>query len=349
MTFPENNEKGNNKEWVDKVIKFMNEIEGLDYQWTLKGFNNAKLSSCGLFAKLVYIFQNYIDNEQFKTINIVNHILNYKHKSGFYIDNTNQTNDIIAESRQALSGINNLSNYNEKLKNIMEQQNIKLKVDLNLFYDNDDNLYFMHDHLWDNPWSAGAQLSHYLYYLNHNIEISNNEEEKQIYQQKIDKVLHQLKKYEKIDGWYHRKPQDHIRINGIMKVFTGIDAINYKYSNMTEIIKVIIDDMLLKNPEAGGCNIYDYVYVLSKSKDINYRLKECKEKLIKVYNLILSYQHNDGGFSYNRNSTTQVIYSKRITDGGCRGGIHGTTLMCMALTLIDNFCDLGLNLKLPKS
>jgi hypothetical protein len=347
-----------NNKWIFKVIQYMNDIEGLDYQWTLKGFNNAKLSACGLFAKLVYIFQNYNllnknieEINKFKVLNIINHILLHKHNTGFYIDNTTQQNDIIAESRQALSGINNLSQIDIKLKNILEEQKekINLKVNLDIFYKDDNDLYFMKDYLWDNPWSAGAQLSHYLYYLNHNIELSNNEEQKKSYQQKIDKVLQQLKKYQKIDGWYNRKPQDHVRINGIMKVFTGLDAINYDYSNITEIIKTIIDDMLLKNPEAGGCNIYDYVYVLSKSKDINYRLDECKEKLLKVYDLILSYQHEDGGFSYNRNSTTQVMYSKKITDGGCRGGIHGTTLMCMALTLIDNFCELGLNLKLPKS
>ena len=134
-----------------------------------------------------------------------------------------------------------------------------------------------------------------------------------------------------------------------MKIFTGLDIIEFDYNTIKPILQTICDSMLIINPSSGGCNIYDFVYVLAKAIKINYRVDECREKLLQIYTIILSYQHPDGGFSYNKHSTTQNMYGKRITDGGNRGGIHGTTLMCMALTIINEACELHLHLQIPIS
>ena len=309
--------------WIDNTVNFLKKIENKNYMWTLDGYNNAKLSATALFSKCAKIFSNY---HKFDTTPLNKIMLKYKHPQiGYFVDSTNSRDDIIAETRQALSGL-----YNNGLD--------IPTVNLKLFYKNPDNLYFMNDIVWNNPWNAGAQLSHYLFFLK-----SQNKTEL------IDKVLEQLKQYEHSDGWYFQKPADHVRINGIMKIFTGLDIIEYDYTKLSNIIKNITDSMLLSDPEAGGCNIYDYVYVLAKAVHINYRTDDCKDKLLDIYTLILTYQHEDGGFSYNPKSTTKHMYGKIISKGHACGGIHGTTLMCMALTYINDVCDLELNLKIPVS
>lgn len=311
-----------NNDWIINVVKFLKEIEKRNYSWTLSGYDNAKLSSAALFCKLSKIFEKY---HKFDTQKLENTIKQYKNDSTYYIDKTNDRNNIIAETRQAISGLKNM-NKNDTNINIEKYFN--------------DIGWFMNDNYWTNPWSAGAQLSHYLFFLQLNPEKNKN---------KINDVLNQLNKYKKHNGWYFGNPSHHVRINGIMKIFTGLDIINYNYDNIKEILTKIVDEMLKLNPSSGGCNLYDFVYVLCKSTNINYRIEESKQKLIQIGNIILKYQHPDGGFSYNINSTTPVIYGKRCTPGKKQGGMHGTTLMCMALCMIDKSCNLGLNLNVPIS
>tara|TARA_B100000131_G_scaffold229180_1_gene220959 strand:- start:934 stop:1875 length:942 start_codon:yes stop_codon:yes gene_type:complete len=310
--------------WIDNTIEFLKKIESNNYMWTLNGYSNAKLSAASLFSKCAKIFQNY---HTFKISPLNNIILRFRHPEiGFYIDKTSSRDDIIAESRQALSAL-----YNNNGKNLPP-------VNMSVFYTNPRDLYFMKDMIWNNPWNAGAQLSHYLFFL----KSQNNEE-------LIEMVLRELERYQKPDGWYFSRPADHVRINGIMKIFTGLDIIEYDYSKLSDIIHNITDSMIDKNPESGGCNIYDFVYVLSKAIKIGYRVEECRDKLMDIYTIILDYQHKDGGFSYNKDSTTKHMYGKLITKGKACGGMHGTTLMCMALTYINEACELGLNLNIPVS
>ena len=309
--------------WIDNTIDFLKKIESCGYMWTLDGYSNAKLSATSLFSKCAKIFEHY---HKFDLEPLNNTILRFRHPEiGFFIDKTNSRDDIIAESRQALSAL-----YNNGVP--------LPKVKMDLFYSNPRDLYFMNDSIWNNPWNAGAQLSHYLFYL------KNNDKPELITQ-----VLEELKRYEKHDGWYNMKPADHVRINGIMKIFTGLDIINFDYTEISEIIHNITDSMINQSPEDGGCNIYDFVYVLSKAVKIGYRVDECRDKLFDIYTIILTYQHTDGGFSYNKNSTTTNMYGKMISKGHACGGIHGTTLMCMALTYINEACELNLELKVPVS
>ena len=304
--------------WILGCIEWMKKIEEIDYQWSLSGNNNAKLASIGLFCKLITIFKNH---HSFNKIKIKNLIKSYKNGDNYYIDNTKRDN-IISDTRQTISGLINLS-INHDVPNLIN-------------YYNPNDLYFMNDKRWDNPWDAGAQLSHYLFFLNMKKNILA-----------IDKVLNQLKKYEKNDGWYNKKPSDHVRINGIMKIMSGYEAINRQIS--INIIKKILNSMLIQNPESGGCNMYDYVYVLTYCLDYSYREQEIKNKLKNIYKSILKYQQLDGGFSYSKNKSQEKYGGKKITNGKKQGDIHGTTLMCMAIARINKYCDLGLNLILPIS
>ena len=44
--------------------------------------------------------------------------------------------------------------------------------------------------------------------------------------------MKKIEKYQHTDGWYNKKPNNTVRTNGIMKVFTGLDAMNYDYKKI---------------------------------------------------------------------------------------------------------------------
>ena len=110
------------------------------------------------------------------------------------------------------------------------------------------------------------------------------------------------------------------------------------------LIKGIIDSILNINQEDEGCNIYDYVYVLAKGVHLDYKKKECQAKLLKIYHFILSRQHKDGGWSYFKNKTRKEMYGTKIPHGENISDMHGTTLMCMSLWMIDHACELNFKL-----
>lgn len=316
-----------NKSWLSKCINFLKEIEKNNYSWIVrddaKDDKSRRLDAAALFCKLARIFDNH---HQFNKKKMADVVLSFKDENNYYKDSPKKNDYYIAQTRQAMSGLVNIGYTPDKIK-------------LDRDYKDIEKLYFMKDpKQWDDPWDNGAQLSHYLFFCSKNGET-----------ERIDNILKKLEKYQHTDGWYNKKPSDTVRINGIMKVFTGLDAINYDYANIESLVKTIVDSIIKRNPDKGGCNLYDYVYVLSKAISINYRVKESKEKLIKIYNKTLTYQQKDGGFSYSPNHSRTEMYGKKIPNGKGIGDVHGTTLHCMSLWIIDNACNLNLNLNRVES
>ena len=315
-----------NNSWIKKTVQFLKNIEKNNYSWILtkeaKHSNSKKLDSIALFCKCAKIFENY---HQFDYNKLEKKLLEYKSKNNFFIDNPKDFKIEIAETRQALSALLNMNKptYKISLKKYYQE------------HDDLDNLYFNTPQQWDNPYSTGAQVSHYLFFLKLNDM-----------QKRIKHLLEILKTYEKEDGWYNNRPEHTKRINGIMKIFTALDIIQYNYKKKQYLIENIIDSILNINQEDEGCNIYDYVYVLSKGVKLNYKKEECQNKLLKIYDFILSRQHKDGGWSYFKNETRKEMYGQKIPYGKNIGDMHGTTLMCMSLWIIDHSCKL--NLKLNK-
>jgi len=305
--------------WLKRLLLWLIKIEQHDYKWSLQGFNEHKLGSIGLFAKLATIFSNYYNFNKQKM---------YDEMHNFFIDGVFKDieKEIISETRQAISGIINMG-FTVNVNNIKIDEYFK-------------ELYFMTDQSWKNPWGAGAHLSHYLFFM----KLLDR-------QDKIEHVLLDLKQYEHPNGWYFGTPNKHYIVNGIMKVFTGFDIINLNISSQmaTNIIEYIlpIDDSF------GGCGIYDYVYVMTKCMDCidnDHLIDLCKERLRKIYNIILRHQQNDGGFKYDiSNDKAHKYYNTNIIPDGMIGNIHSTTLFCMALSRLDKYLKLNFDLNLAIS
>ena len=292
----------------------MIKIEKTNYNWTINGPNILKLSSASLFSKLIVIFQNYhtFNKEKVKDI-----ILKYIDNNDWMFKEDNNKENIISESRQAYSGLMNLGyNYNFGIK-------------LDGYYG--EQLYFMEESYWENPWKAGAHLSHYIFFCN---LIGKKEE--------IESILIKLEKYAKKDGWYFGNPSDEKKINGIMKVMTAYDVIKRKIDK--EMLFGITDRILLYKDYKGGCGIYDYVYILVRCYETGYRCDEIKKTLYELYDKILEHQMEDGGFKYSLNREKRDKYGGVEVGLENEGCIHGSVLFGMTLMMMDEVLEMGLGL-----
>jgi len=313
-----------NPKWLNEVLDWMLRIERNDFTWTLQGGAVWPLSAVSLFAKLVKIFDNYF---QFDKTKIRNKIVGYIDEKDSMFKQNNDNDRIISESRQSYSALINLG------FNVVENKKYDIKLD-NYF---SKPLYFMNDKYWENPWKAGAHLSHYVFFCN----MRGDKEE-------IDNIFNGIKKYVKKDGWYHGNPTEEQIINGIMKVFTAYDVVGKEVDS--SIAKGIIDKLLKTDNFEGGCGVYDYVYVLVKCLGAKYKEEEIKKRLYQVYDTILEYQMPDGGFKYSKDVKKKDTYSgKEVAPPGPYGCIHATTVFCMALTMLNSSLDLGLNMNLAFS
>ena len=311
-----------NNLWIKNVSSWMLDIEKLNYQWSLHGNNNCPLGCLSLFLKLGVILKNHVKINYEKVISKIYTLKNYE---DIFCHQFQNKNIIIAEHRQCLSALYNMN------------VNLNLKPSIFKYYQ--EPLYFMNKRTWKNPWGAGAQLSHYLFFCVY-------------YKQNpilIKKVLRDLEKYKHLDGWYSEKTSDERRINGIMKILTGFDIIKKKIDQ--DMAVNIIDSILeTKKIDSGGCSIYDLCYVIIRCHErVNHRSSECYQFVEDIYQVCIQHQQSDGGFKYDKdNDYGTKYYGVKIVPDGFYGCVQ-TVLFMNTLAMIDKFLNKGLNLQFLNS
>ena len=220
---------------------------------------------------------------------------------------------ISAETKQSLSTLNQIgvefSNYSTGFPN----DEISIKK-----YSNSLD--------WSKPWNAGAQLSGVCIFNSY----SNNKN-------KIRKIIDDvLKELVQSDGAYYQGKNigDSEKINGAMKVITGMDWLGLEIHKPKELI----DICLSHKPNSEGCDLVDVVYVLFKCNQLTeYRKEDIEIYLKSLLPLIMSHYHADyGGFSYFKNKSQTHYYGVEISKGHNSPDIHGTTLLVWALAMIFN-------------
>jgi len=308
-----------NNLWIKNVSYWMIKIEKLNYQWSLHGNNNCRLGCLSLFLKLGVSLKNHVKINYEK---VISEIYTLKNDEDIFSHQFEDQNSIIAEHRQCLSALYNM--------------NIHLNLKPTIFKYYQEPLYFMNNSTWKNPWGAGAQLSHYLFFCVY-------------YKQNpilIKKVLRDLEKYKHSDGWYSEKTSDKKRINGIMKILTGFDIIKKLIDQ--DMAVTIIDSILdTKKISSGGCSIYDLCYVIIRCHErVNHRSSECYQFVEDIYQVCIQHQQSDGGFKYDKdNDFGTKYYGVKIVPDGFYGCVHPTVLFMNTLAMIDKFLNKGLNLQ----
>ena len=299
ILFTINSEKLDDKVFKDKLVIY------------LKSFNQTKRG---------FPENSFIDNDYFKEYRknyptlIGKNILKYflgKIPFRQIFPNYKLKEFIRAESKQTLATLAQI-NYSY---NLYTQGYPKTNLELKEFCKNLD---------WSLPWNAGAQLSGVATF---NAISGNGEEISSI----LDEVLIDLLKD---DGTYYEGQEVGAseKINGAMKVITGMDWLNLRIHEPQNLI----DTCLKHVPSSEGCDIVDVIYVLYKCHQItDYKSAEIEEYLQNLLPKIMEHYHPEyGGFSYFINKSQTHYYGVKVTEGLDTPDIHGTTLLVWALSMI---------------
>jgi hypothetical protein len=195
----------------------------------------------------------------------------------------------------------------------------------NIFASADQLNSFLNQYDWSKPWNAGAQFASIcVFSATQNWDI----EKDLIYY--IDSMV------DKDPGSYFTELPKTSRevINGAMKVVSGLDWLNKEI----HYPKNLIDFCLNNRPILEGCDVVDFLYVLSKcSQQTNYRKKEINEVFERqMEQLKKLYIKDEGGFSYFINKSQTHYYGAHITTGVKQADIHATTLSIWAIALTIN-------------
>jgi len=235
---------------------------------------------------------------------------------------------IRAETRQAISA---LSLLGEKLTTIPYLDFPKTEKEINRYLSKLN---------WEKPWSAGSHFSHLLFFLkNSNLVGKGN---------LIDYAISWLNEIQNPEdgAWYKGKPNLREKINGAMKVISGLKAANKTNFNYPE---KLIDLCLSAKNDKHACDNFNIIYVLKHANELlnsNYRHEEIKKFALQRLNIYKKYYYPKiGGFSFFLGKANDKYYGAKITKGLNEPDIHGTCMFLWGISIISQILDIKLKYK----
>lgn len=187
---------------------------------------------------------------------------------------------------------------------------------------------------WEIPWGAGSHFSHLLFFLSNSALKNKNE--------LIDYAIRWIAGIQKDDGfWYQGDPGDAQKINGAMKVITGLKAAHRLDFEKAE--KII--DLCLKNKnDRHACDNFNIAYVIKycfEKTDKAYRADEIKEFMVNRLSIYRQYYHkNEGGFSFKKNKANRFYYGALISRGKNEPDIHGSVMFLWGISIVAQVLDI---------
>jgi hypothetical protein len=114
---------------------------------------------------------------------------------------------------------------------------------------------------WTEPWAAGSHLSHQMFFLTLNYKLFGIPEN---YSDIMETVLGELDKLrdEETGSWFKGNPPAHIKVNGAMKIFSGLQWLDYPYPDCTRLM-----DFALSQPfQCDGCGFLNRLFVVHEAQ-----------------------------------------------------------------------------------
>lgn len=343
---------------VDKVTFFLETLKGKKrpgfYHYSLSGDYFGEKLKWGLgnavfFLKIVYIagLEKKLNKEVEQAIVFIR---SFKRRNGYYYDplvrilslprrffyflktldlnNFSYNYTKLAETRQVISALSLFGIKSEVPKNFFPSA-----VSVNWVKD------FLTKLDWSKPWGAGSRFSHLLFFLN-----ASEFSQKEVL---INSAIEWLKGIRQADGfWYRGEVSLQQKINGAMKIFTGLQAVN-KINQIDSIDKIVDVCLKAKNNEQA-CDNFNIVYVLRNCSFVapDYRQKEIKsfaEERLKMY---FKYYHPDqGGFSFNEKRASFLYYGASLSRGINESDIHGTVMFLWGISQVEKILEVDFGLR----
>jgi len=182
---------------------------------------------------------------------------------------------------------------------------------------------------WTKPWGAGSHFSHLLFFLAHG-DLENKNA-------LIDSAIEWINAIqdERSGCWFQGQPSLQQKINGAMKVLTGLKAADRLAIDEP---RRLIDMALSARNNAQACDHFNVIYVLKYADEAtrhNYRHDEITSfAMDRLTQYRKHYWPEQGGFSYFLGKSNDTYYNAVISKGLPEPDIHGTVLFLWGIALI---------------
>jgi hypothetical protein len=200
------------------------------------------------------------------------------------------------------------------------------------------------EHLnWNSPWGAAAHFSALMFLLS----VSELPDKAEL----IEFTAKSIQKYQQNDGcWYSGKPDLKQKVNGAMKVITGLKAATAftPFDNgqvWFNKFNELIDTALMASNDKHACDNFNLVYVLRYANELaeyQYKYAEIEEFIKKRLDIYKQFYYPAfGAFSFYKNKTNTNYYGAIISKGKAEPDIHGTVMFLWGLTVIGSFWNIN--------
>jgi len=198
---------------------------------------------------------------------------------------------------------------------------------------------------WRKPWGAGSLFSHLIFFIK-NSDLEDKED-------LIEFAIEWVSRLEspKTGSWYKGNPSLQQKVNGAMKVITGLkvaDRMEFKYPE-----KLI--DLCLLAGRGDACDNFNVIYALhyaSKVAGDSYRFEDVRRFALERLGIYKDYYFPEiGGFSFLPQKANMYYYGAKITKGLKEPDIHGTAMFLWGISIITQILGvdeaLGFNELMP--
>jgi len=346
-----------NIEWIfklkEQVPLFLQKLKGKKcpgfYHYTLTGdyfSENIKwgLGNSVFFLKIIYTLGLEREFKQ-ETKEAINFILSFQKKDGSFYDILVMLSSLPLRVLNAIKSVDFKNIFNKENKRAETRQSfsalslygIKPRYEYDKIPNNENKIEkFLEKLNWEVPWGAGSHVSHLLFFLQYN-SLSNKNK-------LIDFIIKWINNLqEEKDGfWYRGNPTMQQKINGAMKIITGLKVVNRINFIFPE---KIIDGVLKAKNDKQACDNFNIIYVLKYCNELtggNYRFNEIRDFSYKRLNIYKQYYFPEiGGFSFNRNRSNNCYYGANIAEGKNEPDIHGTIMFLWGISIIAQILEIN--------
>jgi hypothetical protein len=184
---------------------------------------------------------------------------------------------------------------------------------------------------WRQPWGSGSHLSHLIFFLSINQRSFGLPRD---YDELIDIICNFLasRRDSETGCWFRGSPPDVMKINGAMKVFSGLQWVDRPYPDCNRLL-----DFALGQPfQSDGCGFLNRLFVVHeaiKGAPDGYRRDQVQDLARKALEAIVRFRKPDGGFSFYQGHAMEGYYGATVSRGLPVSDLHGTCMMVWAIAL----------------
>ncbi|MBN1493696.1 MAG: hypothetical protein JW938_06065 [Candidatus Omnitrophica bacterium] len=185
---------------------------------------------------------------------------------------------------------------------------------------------------WSKPWNTASQISKQLMFLSVNKKYFADEPMCDLLIDEILKCLANIRD-DATGTWFTGAPSSADKINGAMKIFTGLQWVDRPFPDCTRLL-----DFALRQPfGTDGCGFLNRLFVVYQCRKVTpkeFRQNEISLLATNALDRLQAFKKGDGGFSFYQDKAQSCFLGAPTSRGDAISDMHGTVMISWALAII---------------